>query len=258
MSISVAALSQVSVSSNSAVLSSGVASGGTGPYTYQWYMSTTTGFTPGGGNIVAGATSQLNQSFSGLIPNTVYFFKVVATDSLAATGTSAQLSVTTTPTQLSQNVLQQSAVVGQLDMQFNFDTISAQVDVSAGASAAYYQGQAMKIVPNTVGGVPRVIAAAASNDNILGFINFDIKSVSFGLGVSQNPMMELSMAGNVMWLYATGAITQGNQVCLDVSASAAVQATGNSATVVGWALDGAAAAGALIRVVLRTPSFLTA
>lgn len=254
MALTAGALSQVSVSSNSDSLSSAVATMGTAPYTYQWYRSTTTGFSPGGGNLILGATS-LTLNDSGLIPNTVYFYKVVVTDSAspAATATSSQLAVTTTPTTLSQNVFAQSPTVGQTDLQFNNDTISAQVDVSAGA-ALYYPGQAMKIVANTLGGIPRVIAANGATDNVLGFINYDIKSVSFGVG--QN--VELSLAGNVMWLYTTAAVTQGAQVCVDVSATAAVQPTGATATVVGFALDGAAAAGALIRVFLKTPSFATA
>lgn len=102
MALTAGAVSQVSVSQSgavsSAVLLSGVATGGTGPYTYQWYMSTTSGFTPGGGNLVAGATTAgANQSFTGLSPSTNYFFKVVATDTGNSNATiiSSQLSVNT-------------------------------------------------------------------------------------------------------------------------------------------------------------------
>lgn len=254
MATTAGVLSQVSVSSNSAVLSSAVATGGTAPYSYQWYRSTTTGFSAGPSNIITGATS-LTLNDSALIPNTVYFYKVVATDSSspAVAGTSAQLSVTTTLVQLSQNQFAQSPIVGQPDLNFNFNTMSMQVDTSAGANVLS-QGQFVKIVANTLGGIPRVVAASAITDNVVGVVNYNIKNISFAVG--QN--LEVSSAGNVVWLYATAAITQGARVCLDTSAVAAVQPTGASATVVGWAIDGAAAAGSLIRVHLTCPSFATA
>jgi hypothetical protein len=68
-------------------------SGGTPPYLYQWYRSTTLGFTPGAGNIVTGATS-LTLVDGGLTSLSTYYYKMVATDSLSATATSAQLAVT--------------------------------------------------------------------------------------------------------------------------------------------------------------------
>lgn len=254
MATTAGALSIVNVGSTSANLLSAVATGGTAPYTYQWYRSTTTGFSVGPSNIISGATS-LALSQASLIPNTPYFYKVVASDSSSpvATSTSAQLAVTTLATTLSQNLVFQAPIVGQVDMPYNFNTFSAQVDVSAGA-AVYTQGTAMKIVANTVGGIPRVIACSSSSDNVFGFINFNLKNINWGLG----QVMELSTGGNVIWLYATGAITQGAQVCLDVTSPGGVQATGASATVVGVALDGAAGYGSLIRVRLNTPSFATA
>lgn len=73
----------------------GTATGGTGPYTYQWYRSTSSGFTPGGGNILTGATNlQLNDT--GLTANTTYFYVNVVTDSASATANSSQLTVATT------------------------------------------------------------------------------------------------------------------------------------------------------------------
>ncbi len=67
------------------------ASGGTPPYTYQWYRSTTPGFTPGGGNIVVGAVS-LTLNDTGLTPGTTYYYKNIVTDSTLATSTSNQTS----------------------------------------------------------------------------------------------------------------------------------------------------------------------
>lgn len=254
MTLTAGALSIVSLGSTSASLSSAVATSGTSPYTYQWYRSTTTGFSPGAPTLISGATS-LTLSQTALIPNTPYFYVVKVTDSAspAATANSSQLAVSTTATTLSQNNFAQVAVVGQVDMPFNFNTFSAQVDVSA-STAVYTQGTAVKIVANTAGGVPRVIACNGITDNCFGFINYNIKNISYGVG----QMMEVSTAGNVMWLYSTEAITQGAQVCLDVTSPGSVSATGHTANYVGIALDGASGYGQLIRVRLVTPSFTNA
>lgn len=250
MATTAGALSQVSVGSDKASLLSAAATGGTGPYTYQWYRSTTTGFTPGGGNIIAGATS-LSLSDTGLIPNTNYFYKVIATDSGAVAGTSAQLAVSTTAASLSPNAFAQSPILGMIDMRFGYDTVSVQID--AAQATALFAGQAVKVV-DSIDGVPKVVGCSANSDEVFGFLNFDIKSVNFVAGQAA----EISMAGNYMYLYATGAIARGTQVQLDVSTVGGVAAkVGSSgADSVGWAFDKAAAAGALIRVRLNVPSFV--
>lgn len=72
-------------------LSATAASGGTAPYTYQWHRSTTSGFTPGGGNALSGATS-LTLSDTTAAASTNYFYKLVSTDSATATVTSNQVA----------------------------------------------------------------------------------------------------------------------------------------------------------------------
>lgn len=252
MATTAGALSQVSVGSNSAVLASAVATGGSAPYTYQWYMSTTTGFTPGVGNLVAGATS-LNQSFSGLIPNTVYYFKVIATDSGSVTGTSSQLAVTTTATTLNPNQFAQSEVVGTIDLRFPYNSVAVQIDASQ--VGALYQGSAVKMV-DSADGVPKVVGCTAASDEVLGFINYDIKNVSYVAGDEA----EISMSGNVMYLYASAAIARGAQVQLNVVSPGSVSpvVVSSGADIVGWAYDKAPAAGSLIRVFIKTPTFLKA
>lgn len=252
MSVTAGALSQNSVGANQASLSSAPASGGTGPYTYQWYRSTASGFSPGVGNLIAGATS-LALSDSGLIPLTAYFYKVVATDTGAgnATDTSAQLAVTTLSQSLSPNQFQQSAVLGMIDMRFPYNSVSVQIDASQ--VGALYAGAAVKMV-DSADGAPKVVGCAADSDEVLGFINFDIKTVQFVAG----SVAEISMAGNVMYLFATGAIARGAQVSLDLTTMGGVRsAAGNTGDdIVGWAYDKASAAGALIRIFIKTPSFL--
>lgn len=95
MAFAAGTITQISQTYNSAVLSCTPASGGTGPYTYQWYESTVNGFTPGAGNIVAGATA-LNFSATGLSPSTPYYFVLVATDTGASNVTAPTSQFTTT------------------------------------------------------------------------------------------------------------------------------------------------------------------
>ncbi len=252
MSLAIGPISQVSVSDTKASLSVVAPSGGTGPYTQQWYRSTASGFSPGAGSLIAGATL-LTLNDSGLIPNTQYYYKVVVTDvgNGNATATSAQLAVATAPQSLSQNQFAQSPVVGMIDMRLPFNTISVMIDSSQ--ATALFPGEAVKMV-DSVDGVPKVVGCSADSDEVLGFINFDIKSPSFPAG---SPC-EISMAGNVMYLFATGAIARGVQVSLDLTTKGGVRsAAGNTGDdIVGWAFDKAAAAGTLIRVFVKTPSFL--
>jgi hypothetical protein len=68
------------------------ATAGTPPYTYQWYRSTTSGFTPGAGNILVGATGLVLTDVPPL-SDTIYFYVCVATDSGAVAGNSPQFAV---------------------------------------------------------------------------------------------------------------------------------------------------------------------
>jgi hypothetical protein len=245
MTITASSLSQVAVASTTVTVATGAFTGGVAPVTYQWYRSTASGFTPGSGNSVSGGTSTtLNDS--GLIPNTKYFYEVVGADSTGSLASSSQIAIATTSAVLSQNAFSQSAYVGTIDMAVGTtNVLAAQIDISAGASV-FYPGQFVKAVASTTGGPPRVIGCTAKGDAVIGCIKFNIKDITYGAG----QMCEIARGGTVVWLYSTGAITQFTQVCLDVTTVGGVQATGNTATIVGQALDGASAAGVLIRVEL--------
>lgn len=242
-------LSQGAVGSTTATIVSAAATGGAAPYTYQLYRSTTTGFTPGAGNLIPGATT-LSYNDSGLIPNTAYFYKMVATDSGAVSGTSSQLAVVTTATSLSQNQFSQSVVLGMVDQAFNFNTRAVLIDVSQ--VTPLFQGSAVKMV-DSADGCPKVVGCSANSDEVLGFINYDIRNISFVAGNAA----EISLKDNVIYLYATSAISRGAQVQLDLSSPGAVTAmvASSGADLVGFAYDKAVAPGALIRVNLSTPSF---
>jgi cytochrome c553 len=79
MSLTAGSLSQISVGQLNNSLAATAATGGIGPYTYQWYRSLVSGFTPGPTNLVAGATALTLQD-SGLTPGEQYYYNMVATD----------------------------------------------------------------------------------------------------------------------------------------------------------------------------------
>lgn len=253
MSLTAGALSKVSVGRTTASLLSAAATSGTAPYTYQWYRSTDPAFTPGGGNIIAGATS-LTLNDSGLTEGTQYTYKVKVTDNVAATDISAGLLVSTSAALPSQNQFGQSQVLGEVDLPLSPATFSVQIDASE--TGSLIGGQAVKIVAGTTpGAIPQVAAVTADSDEVFGFINFDVKNKSFVAG----DRAEVSQAGNVMWLQAVNNIVQGAQVQLESSQAGGVSAlVGSSgARIVGFAYDGASG-GQLFRVKLSNPSFSVA
>jgi hypothetical protein len=251
MTLTAGVLSVTTQTSTTVTITSTAASGGTGPYTQQLYASTVSGFTPGAGNLISGATALVN-TVTGLIPGTLYYFEMIYTDTgnSNATVDSTQVSQTTLAPVLNPNQFAQVPYLGQIDLRFPFNSVSVQIDVSQGATPLY-AGSAVKMV-NSPYGIPKVVGCTANTDSVLGFINFDIKNVSFA--ALQNA--EISMAGNVIYLYSTGAIARGVQVTLDLSTNGGVATATGSNTIVGWAYDQFPTAGTLARVFLKTPSFL--
>lgn len=240
-----------SVTQNSANLSATAATGGTAPYTYQWYRSLVSGFSPGMGSLIAGAT-ELTLNDTGLVPGTQYYYKLIATDD-SATPVSATYdqvaALTSAPTQ-NPNQFSMNETLGSVDQFYAYNTKSAMVDISQ--SDALYAGQAVKIV-DSAGGVPKVVACTADTDEVFGFINYNIKNIAFYAGDA----VEISQNGNVIYLYSTEAIARGVQVVLDITTRGGVQAAAGKTgkRIVGYAYDKAANAGVLIRVSLNVPSF---
>jgi len=252
MTLTAGVITLLSTGAQTASLSATAATGGTGPYTYQWYRSTTSGFTPGGGNAVSGATA-LTLDDTGLIPNTTYYYKLVATDTGHSNDTVEYTQVAAvTQTAQNQNQLAQSSQLGMIDLRFPYNTVSAQIDVSQ--ATPLYAGWAVKMV-DSADGVPKVVGCSAEDDEVFGFINFDIKTVQFVAG----SLCELSLGGNVIYLYATAAIARMAKVQLDLSQTGGCVKTAADTgdCIVGWAFDKATAAGQLIRVFVKTPYFGT-
>ena len=62
---------------------------------YNVYRSTTSGFTPGSGNLIASGVTSTSYTNSGLAASTTYYYKVEALDSFGASAASNQASATT-------------------------------------------------------------------------------------------------------------------------------------------------------------------
>lgn len=252
MAITAGAISLVSKEPKKVVLAATAATAGTAPYTYQWYRSTASGFTPGVANDLVGETSlDLVDEFE-LVPGTTYYYKLVATDAVPASVTYAEFAVTLPQESMNPNQFAQKALLGMLDQMMNYNTMPVEVDASE--TGEIFAGMAVKIV-DSKGGVPKVVKCSADSDEVFGFVNYSIKDQKFTAGMR----MEISQAGNVMYLYATTAIPRGSRVTLDVVSPGGVGVLVGSSgdRVVGFALD-KAAVGDLIRVKLLNPSFQVA
>jgi len=256
MALTAGVATLTAVASTTATLTATAATAGTAPVTYQWYRSTTSGFTPGSGNILTGQTS-LVLNDTNLIPNTTYYYVLAASDASPTTVDYTQVTVLTQPAALSQNQFSQTPYVGMPDLRFNASSIAAQVSVNQPSTQVLVNGMAVKIdtaiVQNGSNQLPQVIGATANSDSVAGFIIYDLKSQSYGPG----DRISMSLSGQVLYLYSTSAITPFNQVQLDLHTGGGVTAkVGSSgANIVGYAIDGASAAGQLIRVFTQTPSF---
>lgn len=156
---------------------------------------------------------------------------------------------------MAQNINQfkQTPVQGQLDLATEPNTVSAMVDAAQDSASPLIAGQAVTVV-NSAGGVPKVIAAAADQDDIFGFVNYDIKSPNFGPG----DYLELSfLAGNIMWMTAGAAIDRYGEVMIVPADKTVVPATSTN-RIIGRAFDKAANIGDLIRVVVILPGAIKA
>ena len=252
MTYTAGVLSATLVQSNSVQLVTTEANGGVAPYFKQWYRDTSgTGFTPSGSNILTGKTA-LTLTDDEVIPNTVYYYKVVFTDStpedVAQTVISSALTVTTIPATLSQNQFAMVPFPGMVDLNNGENNIvSAKIDDAQ--AAALYPG-ARVYTANDSSGIPSVLATNYATAPT-GYIAYDQKSQSYIAG----DRCEIARNGVCMWLYATTLIAREAQVIMDTSSLYGVQALSSSGKpIVGRAFDKATVPGQLIRVIISTPS----
>lgn len=258
MALTAGTLATVSVTAVSVVLSQSVAVSGTTPYSYGYYRSTVSGFTPSTANLVqsaAVAPGGLSLTDTGLTPGTQYYYKsvIVDTNGTPVTVTGAQLAVQTLSISPDPNQFGETTVPGMLDQAYNYNTKPVMFDPNG--SGSIVASMALKWVTGA-SGMPLVAPSLAQADVIAGFANFNFKNAGFDPG----DILEMSENGNVMWLIATAAINRGSKV---VSLPAAVAGgcnggvaptTGSSGfPIVGVALD-QAASGEQLRVMLQCPS----
>lgn len=245
------------IQSQSALIAWPEATGGTGPYKHNLYRSSVTGFTPGAGNKIASllASGVLSFQDTGLIPNTVYYYVVEADDTGNADALvqSSQFTMATTlPQQLSQNVAVPTEVAGTVDQMFSANSFEGVIDAAVVGNV--YPGQFVKVV-NASTPFPTFTPATADGDDVFGTVNFDSIKPFYIAG----DRVSVSSKGNVVRLFATETIAKGAQVCLDTTATAAVQATGHTGkSVVGRAYDQGANNGIPFRVMLACPLTPTA
>jgi hypothetical protein len=148
---------------------------------------------------------------------------------------------------LTPNQFTQTTVQGQRDLPALGSVISCQID--AAETATLVAGQAVKLA-TTAGGVPKVLALTADTDELFGYILRNFKDADF----AANDMIEIALSGSVVWMTAGAAIARGAKIEVDVSETEVITNAGTN-PVAGYALDAAAAAGALLRVYVLTPAF---
>lgn len=243
MAFAIGAIVEVNKTANSVQLTVPAATGGTGPYTYQWYKSFTSGFTPGAAYAIPNATS-LSLTETNLLPGTSYYYKVRATDTgngNVTTDSAQKTETTPAGTSLDINSFQQAPILGQVDQSYNVNTILVVID-SAQGSTPVYPGQFVKQVAPTgvsagsgLNTVIHVMPCDADDDEALGAIQFSMKDQYF---IGGNPC-EISADQNVQYQMATANGTAGDQMQMDLTAIGGVQtAVGASgAMIVGKAVD---------------------
>lgn len=136
-------------------------------------------------------------------------------------------------------------IKGRLDLQANIDSLSVIIDSTE--TGTLTAGTAVKIVGGSTT-IPHVVKATTG-----GLIHGFIKSSPAKNAFVAGDVVEISYAGDVMYLEADDAVTAGVSVNVTDFTDMAVKAATGSGSTVGWALESASAAGELIRVLLTVP-----
>jgi hypothetical protein len=265
MALAIGSLTLVQAGATTTQITAPSPTGGSGSVTIAWYRSTSSPPAIGSTTLIAGA-SGLSLSDSGLTPGTVYYYEAVATDVTSATASTPVLTAATTAQSPSPNQFQLSPILGMVDQHLNYNTMACQFDPAG--TGTLVPGQAVKFSTasnQSVGlagggnGLPLVVPSTATSDDIIGFVNYDLKSTVFNPG----DRMQVSCSGNVIYLYAATALTRGNYVTSLPAGIAGgcnggvIPATGSSALpIAGYAMD-TAAIGTLNRIRLLAHSGIT-
>jgi len=141
------------------------------------------------------------------------------------------------------NQFSQAPEKGSSDLQTQPNTIPCQV--LSTEAVALVPGQAV-VISDTAGGAPVVTLAATDTDEIFGVVITDFKDSDFPASAP----VEIASDYNVVYLEAGAAIARGARVQYEVTGEKVITAV-TGKTVVGNALDKAAADGDLIRVMIK-------
>ena len=142
----------------------------------------------------------------------------------------------------SPNQFVQTVEKGMLSLNRNYNTIPVKIDDSE--TGTLVPGQPVKLIDNA-GKSILVVKAAADTDDIFGYIPYTRGKNEF----LKNESFEIASQGNVLYLEASAAIARGAKVMPVIADHKIATATAGK-SVIGIALDKAAADGDLIRVFL--------
>lgn len=139
------------------------------------------------------------------------------------------------------NQFAQTAEKGQLTLDPNWSTLNTQVSVNEATPLVF--GQAV-VIEDAAGAQIPVLGASATTDAIFGFVTYNVRTDGFAAQDS----VKIAKDGDVMIMEAGAAVARGAELeAVITGQKVQTQATG---TVIGVALDKAAADGDLIRVLI--------
>lgn len=144
----------------------------------------------------------------------------------------------------SLNQFNQSTEQGVLDLALNPNILSCRI--AAGSVEDFVAGTAVTL--SDVAGKILVVDKAAIDDDILGFVVYSVKKSVPVAG----DFIEVAISGSFMQMTASAAIARGADLEIVVASDKVATAATVGATVIGKAIDKAAADGDLIRVVIST------
>lgn len=268
MALAVGPITLVQALPTSLQMSCAAATGGTGPYTYQWYKGTATGFTIAAASLITGATA-LTFTDVNVQPGVEWFYKVRVTDTGNgnATADSASLGATTTAgSALDPSQFGLIPLLGQPGRGTQPGTFSAVLDASLAGPA--YVASAIKPVGTPSGaqvpgingyynGFQSVALCTADNDDCIGFIFRNFLDSQFPLSNSypQGRVFEYASGGDEIYLLATANGSAGDWAQLDVTMVGGVQSkVGSSGAIIVGKFTDIPYVGQLARVRLTLPT----
>lgn len=143
-------------------------------------------------------------------------------------------------------------IKGRRVLPANTESFSGIADSTVPAATPLLPGDPVKIVATTKG-LPHFVKAAVG-DTVMGFVEWNVIRASYPAG----KLLQVSPAGNVMYMEAAGALNAGVGVNISNLGDVTIAAAAAGKSVIGYTLEAATAAGQLVRVKIGEPVVLTA